>query len=125
MFVPADKEKARELGLPMTDGAAVVEYRVGSKSVFISYSFFGMTVDSHILAVGKSKLLLRQAVNVFCAEVFETFPYVEKIAGSVMKKSVENLLIKCGFVEIGRVLADHDGKAKTIKLMARFNNGLY
>ncbi len=125
MFFTANREECEKVKLPMSDKCMQVKYSREGRNVYFSFGLLGNAMECHIAAKGKSKLLLREAVNMFCDEIFLIFPSVEEITGSVIKKSVINLLKKCGFVSINEKLMDNHGKQELVTSMARFRNGVH
>lgn len=92
-----DLEKARELGLPMTENYMVFRLYDGDSEAYFSLTQQGKAAVMHIAADRKGKLKLRHFLNSFCELVFSLYEWAEVIMGIVGKKSVVNLGLKCGF----------------------------
>jgi len=95
-----DHSKPISMGIPHTDRSAFYSWK---GKVFFSATMRGDTLDCHVAAKGRNKLLLREAINQFCQYMFLTYSQCNKIAACVKMKSVRNLCLKCGFVKIADI----------------------
>ena len=121
MFVCESNEfKAKSLNLAFTENSLFMLIYHEQAEVLFSYSKYGDTMDCHLAANLPGKLILRNAVNSFCNIIFEMFPSIKKITGTVGSKSVENLLFNCGFNELCKAKVNDDGIIKDAVIMARW-----
>lgn len=95
-----DNSEPLKLNIPHADTSAFYSWK---GKVFFSATMRGDTLDCHVAAKGRNKLLLREAINQFCQYVFFTYAWCKKIAACVKMKSVKNLCLKCGFVKIADI----------------------
>lgn len=125
MIIPVDIEECKSAGLPMSENSISVAYEKEGARVYFSFSMMGDAMDCHVAAVGRSKLLLREAINCFVPSVFDLFPKINKVTGCVGKRSVVNLLKKCGFVCVAQKPIQCDNIIQTAYFMVRGRHGIH
>ncbi len=97
MISTPDQAVATRLNLPRDNNHRLLLISDNDKQVIFSYTQKSTTMDCHIAANRGGKLIIRDAVKLFCNVIFNQYQSINQIAGVVQKTSVKNLLLNVGF----------------------------
>lgn len=89
------------LGVPVIPECLVVEWTQDGKRVVFSFAQMGKGITMHFAAQTQSLRVLKQAVNDFVEWLFWAYDWCEMVFGVIGRRSIEKLMIKCGFTRLG------------------------
>ena len=88
------------MGLPTNKHHNVYRWTEPGCKVLFSASRLSDAMSIHLASDKKGLRKLEQAVNDFCEYVFEMFLWCDMIVGKVNRRSIANLVTRCGFIMI-------------------------
>lgn len=90
------------MGLPTDANHYVYRWLEPECKVLFSATRQGEAMSIHLASDKKGLRRLKQALNEFCEYVFKVFSWCKMIIGKVNRRSIANLVVKCGFSEVYR-----------------------
>ena len=114
----ATKEDADKVGLTYSVNSLFWVWTEKKKKVFFSGFRRGNAMEIH-LASKNGKGRIGRAVDAFCKYLFKSYPWCQRITGTLDNKNIIALSIKTGFKVIAEFPATVAGQHKILTLIER------